>query len=137
MNMVTEAELKARFLISSVTTIPSVFSAALGVEPTQTWLKDEPVHPKAINKYDHNGWVLVETERGASASLEALVNKLFQAIDLNRVRQLTQADPSVEVELSIVLHLSESAPSMFLSSQHVKLLADIGAEIDIDIYPNS
>lgn len=135
MNMPDEIELKARFLIISDTTNPSSFSAVLGVEPTQTWLKGEPVHPKAINRYAHNGWELVEVDRGEKASLEALVNKLFQSIDLNRVKQLTLNDPSVEIELSIIVHLSESAPSMFLSSDQVKCLADIGAEIDVDIYP--
>jgi hypothetical protein len=135
--MPAEILLKARFLISSDTTDPSSFSAFLGVEATRTWLKGEQVHPKAINRFDHNGWVLIETDRGDKASLEILVNRLFQAIDLNRVKQLTSTDPSVEIELSIVVHLTESAPLMFLSSHQVKCLADIGAEIDVDIYPGT
>lgn len=135
--MPAEPELKVRFLITSDTTNPSLFSAILGVEPTQTWLKGERVHPKAINQYGHNGWVFVETGCGEEASLEALVSQLFQAIDLNRVKQLTLTDSSVEVELSIIVHLSRSAPSMFLSAHQIKCLADIGAEIDVDIYPDS
>jgi hypothetical protein len=135
MNTPVEPELKVRLLITSDSTNPSTVSAALGLEPTQKWLKGERVHPKATNKYDHNGWVLVEADYGEKASVEALVNKVFRAIDLNRVKQLTLRDPTVEVELSIIVYLSGSAPSVFLSSHQVKCLAEIGAEIDIDIYP--
>lgn len=44
------------------------------------------------------------------------------------------AHPEVEFELSIIVHVSASAPAVSLSAYPVRVLASLNTDIDVDSY---
>lgn len=91
----------------------------------------------ATNVYDHNGWVLIESAAGSTASAELLTKRIFDVVDIRNLKDLKAAHPGIEVVLSIIVYVTSSAPSVSLSKEQVKFLATIEGDLDIDIYPMS
>lgn len=128
-------EIKVRLLVTSASLSPEAMTVAIGGPPTKSWCKGDPVSRGATKRFAHNGWLVIYTESGATASAEAVVSKLLRSIDLARLQSLTLSHGDVEIELSIIVEISSSAPSVGLSADQVRQLAAIGASIDVDIYP--
>jgi hypothetical protein len=131
----SSAELKVRFLITSQVLTPDQISASVGVSPSRTWIKGQKVHQKATKTYSHNGWVLIAEARGAHASAETLADEILRGIDMHRMLAFKSEHADAEFELSIIVYLSQSAPAVSLSPAQVGALANLGAGIDVDIYP--
>jgi hypothetical protein len=132
-----EPEIKVRLLIADDLISPDTVSEFLKVAPTKVWIRGEKTHPKATNVYDHNGWVLIESAAGSTASAELLTKRIFDVVDIRNFKDLKAAHPGIEVVLSIIVYVTSSAPSVSLSKEQVKFLATIEGDLDIDIYPMS
>ena len=128
-------KLKVRLLITSDSLTPDEISEGVGLYPTRHWFKGQPVCPGASKTYEHNGWVLAAEGSGVAVSAENLTEKLLQSIDVSKMLEFKSAHQKVEFELSIVVHVSASAPAVSLSPYQVRVLASLNADIDIDIYP--
>jgi hypothetical protein len=130
-----EPEIKVRFVVTSSLLTPEEISKYLEVQASKTWLEGEKVHPGATKQFDENGWVIFESAVGAGASAERLVAKIFDAIPLPKLKKLRAENPEIEFELSIIVAVTNRAPVVSLSTSQIKYLAEIEAEIDVDIYP--
>jgi hypothetical protein len=135
--MTQTTNIKARLVITSADVLPNIISEALQLTPEKTWLKGEPVHPKANNKHAENGWTLGLESPDGELIAERTIDKLIAVIPKDRLLKLhnTYKD-RVCVELSLIVHLppSGSAPSISLSDAQVAFLAQCGASFDVDLY---
>jgi hypothetical protein len=130
--------IKARLVITSADVMPNIISEALQLTPEKTWLKGEPVHPKAINEHAENGWALGLVSPDSELVAERTIDKLIAIIPKDRLLKLhdTYKD-RVSVELSLIIRLAPSGPtpSVSLSEAQVAFLAQCGASFDLDLYP--
>ena len=129
MGNTSKPELKVRFLITSDSLTPHQISAGMGVSPSSTWSKGQRVHPKASKTYDQNGWVIVAEARGESASAEKLAADIFNSLDVQRMLAFKSKHSDAEFELSVIVHLTTSAPAISLSAKQVEVLAKLGADM--------
>ena len=137
MNSLASGSTKARFVITSDTLSPQAVSIALGVEPSKVWLRGEVVHPKAINVHKQNGWSISVTSEANEIFLERTVDRLLKLVPAKAAIAFCRDNQgSIEVELSLIVHIPESGPvpSVALSTEQVRFLADCHGSLDVDIY---
>ena len=112
---------------------PAVLTAALGIEPTETWCTGERTR-RSGRPYKHDGWSL-RSEEVVSLDLQEVVTPI-----LNRV--LPVASVLVEVcgrlnlgvELACAVYVEDDQiPAISLDSETVRMLSALGASLDIDI----
>jgi hypothetical protein len=58
-------------------------------------------------------------------------------VDSQKLIALVAQHAGTSVELSLVVYVADSAPSISLSPPQIRYLADVGADVDVDIYPIS
>jgi hypothetical protein len=110
---------------------PDAITQALGLQPTQTWRKDELV-PKTIIRRESDGW-LIDSGMGKNAWLNEQVTALFKKLEpswsaLEKICSHTQAD------LSCVIYTSGDRPGIWFEADTVRRLASLNAFIDVDLY---
>lgn len=54
-----QSEIKARLTIADFECSPEEITQILGIRPTKTWLRGEPVTSRIKNVYKENGWTLI------------------------------------------------------------------------------
>jgi len=131
------SSIKVRLVVTSGNVHPEEVSSFLGVAPSKTWLQGETVHPKATNVHKENGWVLSIEGRSGEWVAERIVDRLIALIPAGRLAALCrQHQGSIEVELSVVAHVSgaEVSPVISLSPAQVAFLAGCGGAFDVDLY---
>lgn len=134
-SVVSTSQIKVRLVVTSYVLTPKQMTDCLGNSGSKTWKLGDRVHQAATNRFAHNGWVLSSTAIGDNLSTEEMLRKLENDFDFLKVNALRKLDDQCSVELSLVVHAGENVPEVHLSSSQLRLLADIGAEVDVDIYP--
>ena len=138
--MQPNALIKARLVISSGSVKPDEISAIVGVLPTKTWLQGQPVSRAAKNRYEENGWLLVETNRDNEASpISHAIDRLLSRIPVKNLRMLRDTwGNAISIELSLVVHFQilEGSPSIELTESHIDYLYNCGGTFDLDLYPS-
>jgi hypothetical protein len=132
----TRGSLKVRLVVTSDNLIPKTISDFLGVSPTKTWQRGDPVVQKATKIHKENGWVL-SLEFGTSELIvEPIIDRLIAQLPQGRLAALCrQYQGSISVELSIIAHVSaDFLPSISISPAQVTFLAGCNGEVDVDLY---
>jgi hypothetical protein len=104
----------------------------LGIAPTATWSRGEPMHPRAKNVHHQNGWSFsppCDPATGLEEQVTALLDLLAPHTD-----RFAALPSGVEIDLSCVLYAYTERPAIGFSAQTVRRFAQLGAGIDIDYY---
>lgn len=118
------------FIISDFTCSPEEVTRILGVTPSRFWIAGEKVGDGAPKK--RNGWALENSIRGdwdMEAELRPLLDRLPKS--LSALRETT-SQWSAKAFCAVYTH--GERPALSLSAGTVARLAELEAEIDIDLY---
>ena len=128
-----EPEVRVAFTLTGLGIDPDVITEGIGLRPTKTWrLGEKNQNTKVRRKYD--GWSIV-MKRHRSADLGQEIRRLLEPIlpHANAIRK-TCEEYDLEAEVGCAVYVSDETPAMYLDSDIIKLLADLNAEFDIDLY---
>jgi hypothetical protein len=130
-----KTRIKISFRVTEIGCAPGDVTAALSLQPTRTWLKGDPVHPRTALIHKDSGWEFAEERELPEGSYYSdWVRDFVERIHPYRAA-LAQACGSYAAMLSCGLTLhGEERPDLFLEAAVVRKLADLGASIDVDIY---
>ncbi|PSR52106.1 hypothetical protein AHMF7605_00505 [Adhaeribacter arboris] len=119
---------------------PDELTKELGLEPTRTALKGQeyyigPENKRVKKTWKWNFWehqiTIVEKDVWIGDLIDNYIDKVFQPRQEN-IKKITSKCRS---EFSIVQYLYDGCnPGLHFKNNRLKIIADIGAEIDIDIY---
>jgi hypothetical protein len=127
-----DSEVYAEFTLTGVDLNPDDVTSKVGIQPTKTWLKDDPISPKATIRYQQNGWTL-RSHLEASDDLE----EHFRVV-LNQLNQgwqpLVELCSIYEAEFSGVIYTSGDRPAIHFDKELLKAVLQLNAEIDVDLY---
>jgi len=111
----------------------------LGLQPTKVALKGQeyqigPKHNRVTKKYSDNYWEFREV-RNASAWISDLVSEYVKHHIIPRKKDIKEIVSNCDGEFSIVQYVNEgSNPGLHFKKEEITLFANIGLELDIDIY---
>jgi hypothetical protein len=130
---VSEPEISIRLELRSDRVDPDQITEALGLQPSQTWRRGDAwgrrTHPRP-----ENGWVLATPYR-ATWDVDEPLRQLLEWIEPSRasLAELTDGG-SVEGRLSIVGYQRDRGPSIYLDSETVRAIAQLGIDLNVDFY---
>ena len=128
------SEIKARLTVARFECSPEEITQILGIRPTKTWLRGETVTPRAKNVHKSNGWTLRAPCDPLNSTVDEQVDSLISIITPH-IEAFAKLPTGVYIELSCILYVYDySRPVIGFSASTVRILAQIGANIDIDIY---
>jgi hypothetical protein len=111
----------------------------LNLTPSHYHYKGESFFSKTSNGeiekfYKSNYWEH-RTEIKSSEWVQLLINKFINEIIIDRKSILKSINKEASLEFFIgVNYYNEANPSFHFESEHLVLLADIGFELDLDLY---
>lgn len=100
----------------------------------RTWTRGDTVPGSPVMRQKMGGWAIASLATFQADLEDHVASVLAQAEPI--WPQLLEAAPGAHVELSIALYMSRGAqPGGRLSRQQLGRLAELGAEVDLDLYP--
>ena len=118
---------------------PEDLTKKLGLEPTKTAIKGQeylvgPDHRKIKKTWPHNYWEYKITKKEDSWISEQVDQFIDSIIKPNQTK-LRNIIATCEAEFSIVqYYYSGCNPGLHFDNAKLKIVSDIGASLDIDIY---
>ena len=132
----SKQEVKVSLVIGGSNCAPEEITASLGIEPTRIYRKGESKivgsPPRELPmKHKESVWILDAPDNDADIErkLEWLANKLSDRAEA--VKRITEKCPA---EVSIVIYSGDANPGLRLSSQLLMKIADLGLDVDVDLY---
>ena len=126
-------EIAASFTLRGSNVDPGDITAALGIVPSTTWRVGDLIPNTPMARKD-NGWRL-SSPRRASYHLEDeikyVIDKVSSRVDAIRA---TIVKFRLEAEIACAVYVKGDVPSMHLDNDLVRIVAELGADIDIDLY---
>jgi Domain of unknown function (DUF4279) len=112
---------------------PNQVTSMLGIIPTKTWLRGDIKNHRTNAVHEYGCWKICTDESGAS--LEKHVELLMRKISIHNETIVSFADEkSCEIELSVIVKVTEDSPDISLSRAAIKWLCGLKASLDIDTY---
>lgn len=112
---------------------PSVVTKIMGVEPSRSWVKGEPIPDELNGVRSHERWELRSPTDPSLPMEEQLVDLLTLLEDYqSQVREVSE-----EYEAGICCYAyyqEEFNPQLHLSDETIRRLADLALSIDFDLY---
>lgn len=136
MSAESKSEVKARLNIAEFECSPEKITKILGIQPTKTWIKGEPINPIGKRVYKENGWMIESPINPVNSNVDEQVESLLSVIT-PYVEAFANLPSDVYIELSCVIYVPSNdhgRPTVGFSANTIKILAKLGANIDIDIY---
>jgi hypothetical protein len=127
-------EISVRLVVTGFACDPDNITKLLGIQPDAVWrIGDDLSFPSARKRTD-NGWA-IESKVSNTVDLDAHVAAILRVIGnaKSHFKHLPQGS-TISLSCGITVNQGPSAPSMVFSPQMVATLAEIGAEIGIDLY---
>lgn len=112
---------------------PSIVTKIMGVEPSRSWIKGEPISDKLRGVQSHSRWEL-RTPADPSLSLE---DQLVALLPLLKDYKAQIHEVSEKFEAGICCHAyyyEEFNAGLHLSEDTIRRLADLRLSIDFDLY---
>ncbi len=128
-----QAKTKVRLTVTDFECSPEEITQILGISPTETWLRGEPVLPKAKNVHHQNGWMIASPCDPMKTNISTQVGSLFSIIEPH-IEAFAKLPVGTCVDLSCILYVYDCRPVIGFSVDEVKMLARLGASIDVDFY---
>lgn len=113
---------------------PEEITSYIGLKPSKIWYKGEKIQNSAI-KRKKNGWLL-STGREISLDLDIQIREITDSIKphISKIIEICQKF-NLETELSCAIYIEDDKiPSIHFEKDILKIISDLKAEIDIDIY---
>src|SRR5690349_9733659 len=110
---------------------PAVVTRVMGVEPTKAWIKGEPTG-KGRGIPTHDRWVLQST-LPLTEPIEAHFENLLPQLEARR-EAVADVRTRFEARLAVAAYWYEVNPGFCLSASIVQRVAELGLEVDFDLY---
>lgn len=127
-----KTELSAYFTLTNFEVEPEVITNSLNVSPSKTWKKGDLVRPNTNSREKENGWQL-KSNPDSSEELENHIQFIIESLRPNWDK-LVKLASSCHIELSCVIYIEDEVPSIHFDRKLIEQLAELKAEIDIDLY---
>jgi len=133
-NTDTTDEISARLVITGFACDPHHITKLLGIQPDAIWRLGDALSFASEHKRTDNGWAIV-SKISNTVDLDAHITAILEAVGnaKSRFKNLPQGS-TVYLSCGITVNRGPSGPSVVFSPQMVASLAELGAEIGIDIY---
>jgi hypothetical protein len=112
---------------------PDDITSRLDLEPTRTWRLGDQILNTSL-KREHGGWSL-STDRKPVIDLQDQLDLILREVQAqtDALNELAN-ERNFNVELACVIYVSDETPVIHFDAEVVELLAELNAEIDIDLY---
>jgi Domain of unknown function (DUF4279) len=129
----SEPEISIRLELRSDEIDPDRITEALGLQPSETWRRGD-AWGRRPRPHPEHGWVLATPYRATWDPDEPL-RQLLEWIEPSKASliELT-AGGLVEGRLSIVGSQRDRGPSIYLDSEVVRVIAQLGLDLNVDFY---
>jgi Domain of unknown function (DUF4279) len=127
-------EISVRLVITGFACDPHHITKLLGIQPDEAWRIGDELSFTSEHKRIDNGWAIV-SKISNTVDLDAHVAAILEAIGnaKSHFKNLPQGS-TVYLSCGITVNQGPGGPSVVFSPQMVASLAELGAEIGIDIY---
>jgi len=123
-----------RLKILSDELLPEAISEKLGLSPDLSWHKGVPDGKTTPNMLKWSGWIL-NSGAPEDVPLEKQIRTLLTKLE-PRAHQLRAISALETVNISCVIY-SDTAPPLYFEKEVIGVVASLGANFDIDLYPSS
>jgi hypothetical protein len=125
-------KIKAEFCITGLRATPEEITESINVIPTQTWRLGDVVQGTELHR-KHNGWCL-EFEESDFLDLAMAADSLLRSL-LPNSKKIKHACEvyDLQCELSFAVYIVDETPIINFGHEIISGLAELGANIDIDI----
>lgn len=130
-------KIRAGFILVGHQVEPDRITQALGLQPSVTWREGEPRLAQGPLMNDTDGWA-IRTDYEESLNLPSHVDRILDVVHplSGQIRKLC-SELKLEAELECVVRIArserQSVPIMNFESNVINRMADLGADLDIDI----
>jgi Domain of unknown function (DUF4279) len=133
-NTDTTDEISARLVITGFACDPHHITKLLGIQPDAIWRIGDALSFASEHKRTDNGWAIV-SKISNTVDLDAHIAAILEVIGnaKSNFKNLPQGS-TVYLSCGITVNRGPGGPSIVFSPQMVASLAELGAEIGIDIY---
>jgi hypothetical protein len=124
--------LRAYFVIWGSECDPDDISNNTGLTPAKTWHVGDVRYENTGKRQADSGWRIdapEDVEPTLDAHLEELMDLLWESRNY-----LKPVSKSCELQVTFVIHCSNTVPIMSISAANIGRLASLNASIDIDLY---
>lgn len=126
------SEIRVYFLIRGFPGFPEALTAELGVQPTHTWRKGDPLQ-FGKGTYRDNGWE-INSGLGESTDLKTQVKNLLDRIAPVK-EKFIEVSKKYSLDLTCVIRsYGGDRPAIPFDREIIKELAVLNTSIDIDLY---
>ena len=128
------SEVHAAYTLTGMEFDPDVITRKLQIAPTKTWRLGDPIQ-ETILRHKHDGWS-ISSDLSDTDDLEDHMRALLKLIYPRR-KQLEQLrrQYKLEAEFACAIYTYDgSRPAIHFDSEIVRQVAELGAEIDIDLF---
>jgi Domain of unknown function (DUF4279) len=125
-------EFKVAVVVSGFECAPAEITKLFGIEPTRTWLKGDVIYPKVKVRRKQNAWMLrsnMPNDTPFVTQLQSLLDAIMPKKEL-----FSKLPPNSGVEISCVAYTTHGRPDISLPADMIKAIAEIGAELNFDLY---
>lgn len=128
-------EIRAYFSIYPDDTNPEILTELIGLKPSSTHVKGDPLvkdNPKSY-KHKENLWEIKSYLDSSSNLEDHVINVLEQLRPFKKI--IIEATKGMYKELAVTIFFSGKRPPLHLGKHILKELAEYEAEVDLDVYP--
>jgi hypothetical protein len=132
-------KIASHFILTGVGFDPDEITSLLGVQPTRTWRFDDPV-PRTLLRRKHDAWFLSigyeRLDEEHTIDLMSQVRRIFDRLQPDTAKLIDICTRlKLQPVLSCVLYIEgNDRPAVHFDTDIVQWLAQLQAEIDVDLY---
>jgi len=127
-------EISARLVVTGFDCDPDHITKLLDIQPDAVWRVGDDLSFTSDRKRTDNGWT-IESKIRNTVDLDAHVAAILRVIGnaKSNFKHLPHGS-TISLSCGITVNQGPGGPSMVFSPQMVAILAELGAEIGIDLY---
>lgn len=131
-------EILTEFTLTGIGFDPDEVTTLLGIKPTETWRLGDLIQNTFLH-HKHDGWCLStgqeELDEQNSIDVPRQVRFIFEQLQpyTSKLKDVC-ARFRLDVELTCVVYIEGDRPAIHFDSDVVRWLAELNAEIDVDLY---
>ena len=128
-----KSEVTVSFTLTAVDLDPDEVTLMLRQQPTKAWRVGDAIHPNALVRYQQSGWRLA-SELPSSSTLEDHVRAVLDRLAPVSVAAMELGN-RYDAEVTCVMRIfGADRPPLHLPKDLVKRVAELNADVDIDLY---
>ncbi|MGA9380240.1 MAG: DUF4279 domain-containing protein [Phormidium sp.] len=128
-----ESEIYAYFALTKFDFEPEEITAKLGIIPDETWRVGDLITPRGTIRKKHNGWRL-NSKLEKSAELEDHVKSVLEQLQVGWLPLVELCSQYYAEIAGVIYYWSGSVPAIHFDKHIMQQVAELNAEIDVDLY---